>query len=63
MDSLRTLAAVAEHPLNARAAVEGMLLEYIESIAQAGRDDSSAQLRNETGARFGGRQDGERERT
>ena len=32
MDGLRSLKAVAEHPLNARAAIEGALLDYIESI-------------------------------
>ena len=34
MDQLRTLRAVAEHPLNPRAAVEGALLDYIRSIRQ-----------------------------
>jgi DNA polymerase-3 subunit delta' len=33
-DRLRSLRAVAEHPLNPRAAVEGILLEYIGSIAE-----------------------------
>ena len=33
MDRLSSLRAVAEHPLNARAAIEGLLLEYIGSIA------------------------------
>ena len=33
LDRLRDLKAVAEHPLNARAAIEGLLLEYIASIA------------------------------
>ncbi len=33
IDRLRDLRAVAEHPLNARAAIEGLLLEYIGSIA------------------------------
>ena len=32
MDRLRGLRAVAEHPLNPRAAIEGVLLDYIESI-------------------------------
>jgi len=34
MDRLRALRAVAEHPLNPRAAVEGALLDYIQSIRQ-----------------------------
>jgi DNA polymerase-3 subunit delta' len=34
MDRLRALRAVAEHPLNPRAAVEGVLLDYIQSIRQ-----------------------------
>jgi DNA polymerase-3 subunit delta' len=33
-DRLLTLRSVAEHPLNPRAAVEGILLEYIASIAE-----------------------------
>ncbi|SPJ18023.1 DNA polymerase III, delta' subunit [Burkholderiales bacterium] len=37
IDRLRALRAVAEHPLNARAAIEGVLLDYIGSIA-AGRE-------------------------
>lgn len=36
LDRLRDLKAVAEHPLNARAAIEGLLLEYIGSIAPHG---------------------------
>jgi hypothetical protein len=32
LDRLRDLRAIAEHPLNARSAIEGALLDYIESI-------------------------------
>ena len=35
MDGLRRLRAVAEHPLNARSAVEAVLLDYIESIRKS----------------------------
>jgi hypothetical protein len=31
-DRLRDLKSVAEHPLNARSAVEGVLLEYMASV-------------------------------
>jgi DNA polymerase-3 subunit delta' len=34
LDRLRGLRAVADHPLNPRAAIEGALLDYIESIKQ-----------------------------
>jgi len=34
LDALRVLSAVADHPLNARAAVEGVLLEYVDSIGE-----------------------------
>jgi len=34
MDHLRDLRAMAEHPLNPRAAVEGALLDYVQSIRQ-----------------------------
>jgi len=34
VDRLRELRAVAEHPLNARAAIEGILFEYIGSIGE-----------------------------
>lgn len=33
VDRLRAMRSVADHPLNARAAVEGLLLEYVASIA------------------------------
>jgi len=39
VDALRALQAVADHPLNARVAIEGLLLGYINSIA-AGREGS-----------------------
>jgi DNA polymerase-3 subunit delta' len=35
MDRLRSLKAVADHPLNPRAAVEGVLLDYIDSITHS----------------------------
>jgi DNA polymerase-3 subunit delta' len=36
-DRLRRLRAIADHPLNARSAVEGILLDYVGSIAQGGQ--------------------------
>lgn len=39
-DSLRDLRAVAEHPLNARAAVEGALLEYCASLSEQEQNGS-----------------------
>ena len=42
VDSLLSLKAVAEHPLNARSAVEGALLEYISSVSGPGAGNCQA---------------------